>query len=186
MQSGQMTGMDHSKMQGGQMPGVDHSKMQGGQMSGMDHSQHAATTQSAPPAPSSGAEVARLSPAATLSTDAFDAPVAISVAEAIKAANNVPDGDIRHVVPGQDHENPPTPQPAIRGGQTRLTGHGHHGTRPAPAPTTGAGHGAHGGAATGAAATPQAQVYTCPMHIEVTSDKPGTCPKCGMALVKKK
>ena len=25
--------------------------------------------------------------------------------------------------------------------------------------------------------------YTCPMHSEVTSDKPGKCPKCGMTLV---
>ena len=28
-------------------------------------------------------------------------------------------------------------------------------------------------------------LYTCPMHPEVVSDKPGHCPKCGMALVKK-
>lgn len=28
--------------------------------------------------------------------------------------------------------------------------------------------------------------YTCPMHPEVNSDKPGKCPKCGMALVEKK
>ena len=28
-------------------------------------------------------------------------------------------------------------------------------------------------------------VYTCPMHTEVTSDKPGKCPKCGMDLVLK-
>ncbi|WP_018622803.1 heavy metal-binding domain-containing protein [Spirosoma luteum] len=26
--------------------------------------------------------------------------------------------------------------------------------------------------------------YTCPRHLEVKSDKPGNCPKCGMALVK--
>lgn len=26
-------------------------------------------------------------------------------------------------------------------------------------------------------------VYTCPMHPEVKSDKPGNCPKCGMTLV---
>ena len=47
-------------------------KMQGGQMSGMDHPQHAIAPQTAPPAPASTAAVARLSPAATLSTDAFD------------------------------------------------------------------------------------------------------------------
>lgn len=27
--------------------------------------------------------------------------------------------------------------------------------------------------------------YTCPMHADVTSDKPGKCPKCGMQLVAK-
>ena len=30
------------------------------------------------------------------------------------------------------------------------------------------------------------QIYTCPMHPEVISDKPGSCPKCGMKLVLKK
>jgi outer membrane protein, heavy metal efflux system len=29
-------------------------------------------------------------------------------------------------------------------------------------------------------------VFVCPMHPEVKSDKPGKCPKCGMALEKKK
>ena len=29
-------------------------------------------------------------------------------------------------------------------------------------------------------------MYACPMHPEVTSDKPGKCSKCGMDLVKKK
>src|SRR5688572_29530204 len=29
------------------------------------------------------------------------------------------------------------------------------------------------------------QVYTCPMHPEVQSEKPGKCPKCGMTLIRK-
>jgi len=32
---------------------------------------------------------------------------------------------------------------------------------------------------------PVKAVYTCTMHPEVTSNKPGKCPKCGMTLVKK-
>ena len=31
----------------------------------------------------------------------------------------------------------------------------------------------------------QNEVYTCPMHPEIIKDKPGNCPICGMALVKK-
>ena len=31
-------------------------------------------------------------------------------------------------------------------------------------------------------ASPAATIYTCPMHPEVRQDKPGSCPKCGMAL----
>lgn len=30
-----------------------------------------------------------------------------------------------------------------------------------------------------------ATVYTCPMHPEILSDKPGTCPVCNMDLVEK-
>jgi hypothetical protein len=31
-----------------------------------------------------------------------------------------------------------------------------------------------------------ATTYTCSMHPEVLSDKPGKCPKCGMELIVKK
>jgi uncharacterized protein YdeI (BOF family) len=34
--------------------------------------------------------------------------------------------------------------------------------------------------------TPAKVQYTCTMHPEVISDKPGKCPKCGMTLVVKK
>lgn len=47
-----------------------------------------------------------------------------------------------------------------------------------------ANHPAHAGTPSpsdaGATAT-----YECPMHPEVVSDKPGECPKCGMALTPK-
>ena len=38
------------------------------------------------------------------------------------------------------------------------------------------------GAATGPGATSPETVYTCPMHPEIRRDRPGSCPKCGMAL----
>ena len=58
------------------------------------------------------------------------------------------------------------------------SGHGAPSTMPA---TTGADPHAGHGTASGAS---QQTIYTCPMHPEVTSTTPGTCPKCGMTLVK--
>ena len=34
--------------------------------------------------------------------------------------------------------------------------------------------------------TEATKTYTCSMHPEVISDKPGKCPKCGMVLIEKK
>lgn len=42
-----------------------------------------------------------------------------------------------------------------------------------------------GTTAAGAVPAATAAVYTCPMHPEVQSNKPGECPKCHMTLVKK-
>lgn len=47
--------------------------------------------------------------------------------------------------------------------------------------TGGCGMGAPAGATT--QPTTQASSYVCPMDKDVTSDKPGKCPKCGMKLV---
>jgi Cu+-exporting ATPase len=45
-------------------------------------------------------------------------------------------------------------------------------------------HGLHGSKAAPAAAPTHAPgaLYTCPMHPEVVAERPGPCPKCGMAL----
>jgi len=58
---------------------------------------------------------------------------------------------------------------------------------PAPAPSAHDGHGASATPASEPNAPPvKAVTYMCPMHPEVTSPTPGTCPKCGMKLVPKK
>ncbi len=53
-------------------------------------------------------------------------------------------------------------------------------------PHAGHGHAAAPSATPGPATTAAAKAtYSCPMHPEVQKDSPGSCPKCGMNLVKK-
>jgi hypothetical protein len=47
-------------------------------------------------------------------------------------------------------------------------------------PSNGAAHHGHHDHGADAAAT-----YTCPMHPDVVSDRPGQCPRCGMALIER-
>ena len=144
----------------------------------MDHSQHggSAPTPARPevaphaqhgaaPAP----DVGNIELSSTLRGDTFDAPAPIAVSEAAKAGQSSGHAghQMRGITPGEDRENAPTPMPATRDGR-----------QVAPS----ADHGGHGPAST---TREPAASYTCPMHPEVISDKPGTCPKCGMALVKK-
>lgn len=163
--------------------------MQHGGMHGEPaHAMHA--MHGSPSIPIEPLDVSSIDPSATLAVDSLDATSPVSKAEAAKAAANIPDGDIRHIVPGNDSENPPTPQPAIwkappgtvatglaatRGDAGAAMPHAH-----APAAS------AHDRHAPSATSEDAGAIHACPMHPEVTSREPGAkCPKCGMALEKK-
>ncbi len=79
-----------------------------------------------------------------------------------------------HAMSEQDHEAPAETQsdPMTEGHDDTKSAHNGHG----------GGHSHDHGSMTHAAAEAPAQ-YTCPMHPEVVSDEPGSCPKCGMFLV---
>ena len=58
--------------------------------------------------------------------------------------------------------------------------------RPLPSPQPDLGQMQHQGMSPAPSDQPQGNVtYTCVMHPEVKSDKPGKCPKCGMKLMRK-
>jgi hypothetical protein len=169
--TGQHGTMQHGAT--GQHGAMQHGTAQQGAIGQHGAMQHGAAQQAiAPEGPQASDELFAVQPASTLRADPFDRPVPISVAEAEKAAGEGDHGEheARGITPGEDRENPPTSAPAVRDAPLPATGHEHH----PPA------------AARPAASPADAVVYVCPMHPEVTSDRPGSCPKCGMALVRKK
>ena len=122
-------------------------------------------------------------PAKTLQPDSLDAPAATSVIDAQRAAEMGQGmagghgghgghgvGRYRHVDAGRGPEaylEEDQPPGAGSGNESQQHDHGSVG-------------GDHSGAQEAAG------LYVCPMHPDVTSDKPGTCPKCGMALVERR
>ncbi len=134
------------------------------------HTGHSPSTSGTPASP-----VAELptQPANILRPDALDAPAATSVLDAKRSEEM---------------------NQAMSGGHGGHGGHGagtyrhvdagrgpsaYEGSEP-QTPEAGPRHHDRG------AAEPKATVYACPMHPEVTSNEPGTCSKCGMALVERR
>ena len=84
----------------------------------------------------------------------------------------------------------------VKAGDEGGHGHNHNGHKGHGAHSDHTGHASHGdhakhsikdsqeGHSDHAAETDDVAQYTCPMHPEVVSDEPGSCPKCGMFLVK--
>jgi len=111
------------------------------------------------PAPELPAE-----PASILRPDPLDSPVATSVVDAQRSAEM---------------------------NQQMSGGHGEHGggtyrhvdAGRGPDAYEGSEHYDHG---TVGEAKEEGALYVCPMHPEVTSKTPGTCPKCGMTLVERR
>lgn len=144
-----------------QAPAEDHS----GHAAPADHSAHAGHSASAGETPSPTAPELPAQPAGILKPDPVDAPAATAVADAQRSAEMNQGGHGGH---GGHGAGTYRQIDAGRGPGA------HEGSEPQ---TPGAGHEHH---------DQGAALYACPMHPEVTSKTPGTCPKCGMKLVERR
>lgn len=137
------------------------------------HAGHPPSSASAGEAPSRTVAALPEQPAGILRPDQIDAPAPTSVLDAQRSA------EMNQAMSG--------------GAAGHGSGHGGHGTGTYRHVDAGRGAGSEP-QASGAgsqhhdhgAAGEETAVYVCPMHPEVTSKTPGTCPKCGMALVERR
>jgi hypothetical protein len=163
-----------------------------------DHAGYSPVQGTMAPATAAAAPVAVApgQPAATLRPGPLDAPAATSVRDAQRSAEIAEEmtggrhgGHGGHGTGTYTHVDVGRGPGAYEGAEDQTPGaevephHHDHGAATAPSGQAGepAGHEHPGGAVKDAAA-----VYVCPMHPEVTSATPGTCPKCGMDLVERR
>jgi ssDNA-binding Zn-finger/Zn-ribbon topoisomerase 1 len=202
-----MQGVDHSKMQGmspgamspkpqpsapppggeQNMQGMDHSKMQGMQpspqptgsapavkMQGMDHSKMPGMG-SASPSPSAAAQPQDAAAIAAemkkVSEEMKKAEAELKKAQAKQKRDRAKPAPSPKGTPAQKQDSAPPQQ----GGMEGMPGMQHGGAAATATPPLSATQ----------LMTTHPSYYTCPMHTEIRSDKPGECPKCGMPLVTK-
>jgi len=167
----QHAGMQHTAATGAD-PHAQH--RQPAASTQMDHGQHGAT-------PATGTETTDPHAQHQVGGATAAAPIVVAAPRS--------NADMRDVQPSATLQPDAFDAPApisVSEAAKATQGGGHEGHQIQQAPMPAADHNRHGAAA----ATPRtkpaaATLYTCPMHPEVTSDNPGTCPKCGMALVKR-
>jgi uncharacterized protein involved in copper resistance len=169
-----MTGMDHSTMTGtdhSTMAGMDHSKTTAADhsgMAGMDHSKMTAADHSgmAGMDHSTAADHSGMTGMdhSAMQHGAPSAPAAVVTSAPRSSA------EMARIDPAATLRPDAFDAPAgasVAEAEKAVGGNAH------------AGH----SMGAGETANPAAVVYTCPMHPEVKSATPGTCPKCGMTLV---
>lgn len=187
MQHGSMAGMNHSAMKHGSMAGMDHRAMQHGSMAGMDHGamQHGSSGQSHD---MSGMQHGSASSMSNMNMDHSQMQHGST-----HDMQNMP-GMSHGSMAGMQHGEA-IPPGGLWGAQAGSLKQSDAVDAPAPSSIreaqksaaddmSGMNHGSHA-TSTNATGSKQQVTYTCPMHPEVVSSTPGTCPKCGMLLVRK-
>jgi hypothetical protein len=164
--------MEHGNMQGmGGMQGMDHSQMKG--MEKMDHSNMPGMEAQQQPAPTAAQQSGAMqgmdhSKMPGMTSQPLQNKEALEnemkkTSDEMKKVSDQLKKKSDAAKPADKSQQQPSPSPQPDHGQMQ-----HQGMSPAPADQ------------------PQGNVvYTCVMHPEVKSDKPGNCPICGMTLVKK-